>query len=372
MYMAERPGMQHKHLPLAFDPATGNLFSGGRYLFDKAHQAEAYKAWVQNDFILDGTKFLERPIFIGPECHAWTVIGAHDFEADRLAARAPHRALERAVDNAKKELRDLWAGIRAEADQRDLSAAWLLYSKHEHLAQASSTSTDRVGPADPTMPDFASLGALAGSPALGHSLADLGGSKTFDRSQWILTVWSPFEAGDQGEPSLWPYSPPFPAPFCGDGPCEPSRSETRAAPTRAAAARRGRGDAGVPPGTLKTPRCPADAASDRPVESLRFAGDTLASSCTIQVIPHARSRPAQERSPGRRLLGAKVACPSREGPRCSAHRGPYVPPRLDQPACRRNAPDHSTPTRARWTLQPLRGSRPQKLRTGAPAPRAIA
>jgi hypothetical protein len=34
MYMAERPGMRTKHLPLRIDDSTGNLLSGGRYLFD--------------------------------------------------------------------------------------------------------------------------------------------------------------------------------------------------------------------------------------------------------------------------------------------------------------------------------------------------
>src|SRR5215218_6387742 len=32
MYMAERRGMQRKQIPIRFDNATGNLFSGGRYL----------------------------------------------------------------------------------------------------------------------------------------------------------------------------------------------------------------------------------------------------------------------------------------------------------------------------------------------------
>ncbi len=65
MYMAEQPGMRTKHLPLRIDFNTGNLLSGGRYLFDTFEEAQAYKDWVTNDFILDGVKFLERPIFLG-------------------------------------------------------------------------------------------------------------------------------------------------------------------------------------------------------------------------------------------------------------------------------------------------------------------
>jgi hypothetical protein len=108
-----------------------------------------------------------------------------------------------------------------------MTAAWLLYNRQEQLAQVVYY-TDRVGPSDPTTPDFASLFALQGAPPLGHHVEDLGWPRTFDRTEWILTVWFPFAAGDHGQPSLWPHSPPFPAPFCGDGVCEPSRGEDHA------------------------------------------------------------------------------------------------------------------------------------------------
>jgi hypothetical protein len=38
MLMARRPGLLRKHIPLRIDPATGNLQSGGRYLFLAALQ----------------------------------------------------------------------------------------------------------------------------------------------------------------------------------------------------------------------------------------------------------------------------------------------------------------------------------------------
>ena len=81
MYMAEQPGMQTKHLPLRIDQNTGNLMSGGRYLFDTFEEAKDYKEWVANDFVLDGVYFLDRPIFLAPECHAWEVVGVSEFAA---------------------------------------------------------------------------------------------------------------------------------------------------------------------------------------------------------------------------------------------------------------------------------------------------
>ena len=82
MYMSARPGMLHKHIPFSFDPRDPSgkaVFSGGRYLFDTAEHAREYRDWVFNNYVLDGVSFLKRSYFLSPECHAWTVIGAHDF-----------------------------------------------------------------------------------------------------------------------------------------------------------------------------------------------------------------------------------------------------------------------------------------------------
>src|SRR5215212_8391744 len=49
MYMAERPGMQRKQIPMRFDFSNGNLLTGGRYLFDTEEDAAKYKSWVEND-----------------------------------------------------------------------------------------------------------------------------------------------------------------------------------------------------------------------------------------------------------------------------------------------------------------------------------
>src|ERR1044071_2436848 len=43
MYMADRPGMQRKQIPIRFDFATGNILTGGRYLFDTRQDAAKYK-----------------------------------------------------------------------------------------------------------------------------------------------------------------------------------------------------------------------------------------------------------------------------------------------------------------------------------------
>lgn len=225
MYMAEQPGMRTKHLPLRLDGGTGNLLSGGRYLFDTFDQAKDYKDWVTNEFILDGVKFLERPIFLAPECHAWRVVGVQHFGPveTQIIVRTERWSVPEG-HHLEQRLKNRWDAIKDEAEQRGLTSVWLTYNEEEHLAQLVYFA-NRVAPADPNIPDFASLAALESAPPLGQLLDLYGWSKTFDRTQWVLTIWFPFELGDRGAPSLWPHSPPFPQPFSGDGVCEVSRGE---------------------------------------------------------------------------------------------------------------------------------------------------
>ncbi len=226
MYMAERPGMLTKRLPIALDPATGNLFSGGRYLFDTEEHAREYAHWVRNGFRLDGTLFLERPFFIAPDCHAWSVVRAREFAPlDAQVVVRTERFVVPDGRNARPALLAHWPAIAAEAEARGLSAVWLVYNPEERLASLIYYA-NRVGPADANALDFASLAALQQAAPLGDAMADLGWQRNFDRTEWVLTVWFPFVAGDRGQPSLWPYSPPLPAPFCGDGVCEVSRGES--------------------------------------------------------------------------------------------------------------------------------------------------
>jgi hypothetical protein len=228
MYMASRPGMIRKMLPILFDPATGEVFSGGRYLFDTHEHAKEYKDWVENGFFLDGVQFLQRPLFVKHEVHAWKAIGVAEFAPIETAQfvfrterwQVPHK-------NQTRHLRAAWPEIRHAAKERGLSAVWLDYDPEDHLVQLVYFA-NRVAAPDPNVPDFASLAALQNAPTLGGDLAEASWAKVLDRTMWTFTVWYPFVLGDQGQPSPWPNSPPFPQPYCGDGVCEVSRGETNA------------------------------------------------------------------------------------------------------------------------------------------------
>ncbi|HEU0157534.1 MAG TPA: hypothetical protein VFQ82_15795 [Stellaceae bacterium] len=228
MYMAARPGLLHKHIPISFD-ADNNVFSGGRYLFDTARHAEEYRDWVFHSYVLDGVHFLKRPYFLSPECHAWTVIGAHDF-AEIYSPQIVLRTERWSLRNARHPaliLKQRFDAVMADAQKRGLTSVWLLYDEEDGLASLVYFG-GRLGPSDPRQPDLASLDALAAAPPLGDIFADQGWKRTFDRTQWALAIWFPFALGDRGEPALWPNTPPFFLPSESDGVCEVGRGESAA------------------------------------------------------------------------------------------------------------------------------------------------
>ncbi len=179
MVMAARPGFIRKLVPLRIDPANGGVSSGGRYLFETRRQAEAYRNWVTNQFELDGVLFFDRPYLLGPDCHAWSVIGAHDFW-DIHAAQVLVRT-ERWLapgPNYAQFLKHRWPAIRAAAEDQGLSSVWLLYNREEDLVSLVSV-TNRFVPPNPIAPDFASLLALQDAPPLGQVFDDQPWTRTF-------------------------------------------------------------------------------------------------------------------------------------------------------------------------------------------------
>lgn len=226
MYQAAREGFQRKIIPVGIDFTTSGLLAGGRYLFDSRNDANAYKAWIQNEFVLDGTTFFDRPDFLAPDCHAWSVIAAHDF-ADLHTAQIVLRTERWHVPgaNQRKVLKAHWPAISADAAQRGLTSVWLSTTRRSSSSRSSTSLIGSARPSDPSQPDFASLFALQFAPPLGGIFDGQGWTRTFDRTEWSLSIWFPFVLGDRGEPSLWPNSPPFPQPYAGDGVCEVSRGE---------------------------------------------------------------------------------------------------------------------------------------------------
>ncbi|MBL4689142.1 MAG: hypothetical protein JKY37_31405, partial [Nannocystaceae bacterium] len=227
MYMAGMPGLVHgKHLPLSIDFQTGQFFSGGRYLFDTKSNATHYREFVTEDYVLDGFQFLERPGVLDPSCFQWKNIAAYEFGdigTDHVVMRTERWSIP-GHGNKTHFLRSLAEDLSEDAEGRGLTGVWLLYNRQERFVEIVHVG-GRVGPIEPGELDVASVGALATAPTLGEEFDERGWDKVLDRTHFVLSIWFPFELGDQGEPAVWPNSPPLPEPYCGDALCVPSRGE---------------------------------------------------------------------------------------------------------------------------------------------------
>ena len=94
--------------------------------------------------------FSSDPIFCSPECHAWTVIGTHDFgdvHSSQIVLRTERWSLRNARLPALM-LQQKFAAILANAQARDLTSVWLLYDPEEALVSLVYFG-GRVGPSDP-------------------------------------------------------------------------------------------------------------------------------------------------------------------------------------------------------------------------------
>ncbi len=228
MYLAEQPGLiEGKHLPLSINFETGQMFSGGRYLFDKGSNAASYEEFVTDEFVLDDVQFLEREDILDPSCRDWINIGAFelgDIQSDHILMRTERWHIPY-HGNFRSFLRFLaLPGVLFRAVDQGQTGVWMLYNREEQLVEIVQIA-DRVAPPAPGQLDVPSFFALQSSPTLGVFFDHLGFERDLTRTSFILSIWFPFVAGDQGEPSLWPNSPPLPEPFCGDGVCQPSRGE---------------------------------------------------------------------------------------------------------------------------------------------------
>jgi hypothetical protein len=211
--MATRPGMFRKLLPLRVDGS--GVLTGGCYLFDTYENAEAYRDWVANDFVLDGVGFLDRPVIMEPRDQLWRVVGFEDFDDVRTAQDVMR--FERWHVAARPDADDLrqhhWPAFRERAQASGLTSVWLLCEPAEHHPQIGLVTVAGRGPGDGRGTAVADLSPLESMTSLGEALAgELGGTKVFDRTSLVYMVWFPITGSDADEPAVWPNSPPLPGP----------------------------------------------------------------------------------------------------------------------------------------------------------------
>jgi hypothetical protein len=209
MMMTARPGFLRKFIPLRIDPASGNFLTGGRYLFRTAEDARQYQMWLWHDFVVDGVAFFDRPFFGHPECHVWDVVGVADLapcDTHQVVMRTERFLIPATSQDTRLVAR--WSQILAEARRRWLTGVWLLHDRPEQLVSLVYFAERSA----PLTLDASDTVALEQAPPLGDVFDDQGWTRTFDRTQWVHTLWFPLVLGDHGRPAVWPNSPPLPGP----------------------------------------------------------------------------------------------------------------------------------------------------------------
>jgi hypothetical protein len=210
--MAARPGMQLKLLPFLPDRDTGEILTGGVYLFDTVDHARAYYHWCREDFMVNGVQFEQMPGLKSRTSKVWEVIGAEhfkDIEGHHVVMRHEEWRCP-AVMNRESVSGD-WTAIRDDARQAGLASVWLLYNE-EAGEFGIVTTMGRVGTTASDHPDEASLRAIGELPSLAERYRENGTRMIHDQSSFLYTVWFPVTGGASDRPPLWPNSPPLPSP----------------------------------------------------------------------------------------------------------------------------------------------------------------
>ena len=210
--MAARPGLALKLLPVLVNQETGQIYTGGAYLFDDIENATAFYRWCRRDFFIAGVQFEKMPGLMSRTSKVWEVIGAENFkdlDGHQCVMRMEEWRCNRDMD--RTTLKNDWNGIREAAINTGLASVWLLYND-ELREFGIVTTADRAGPPPTDHPDVASLTTLAQSPSLAERYAADGAEKIFDRASFVFTVWFPVTGSPSDRVPLWPNSPPLPGP----------------------------------------------------------------------------------------------------------------------------------------------------------------
>jgi hypothetical protein len=207
-HIVDQPGMRHKYLPLSHDPATGDLSTGGRYLFRSYEDATKFHDWLEAK-VLPGeqTTFWNRPFFLNTVRFAWRVTGAHDLAP--ITTHDLNRFEHYSVPDAKFEacLPKLFQVFLEAAQRLDLAHVALMFQPEYNLIGVLTAAGREIG----TMRHSIDALALRGSVSEAR-LTELGARKIFDRTSLNLAVWLPLSDQAGGEPAIWPNSPPIPMP----------------------------------------------------------------------------------------------------------------------------------------------------------------
>ncbi|KAI8712517.1 hypothetical protein NCS52_01350100 [Fusarium sp. LHS14.1] len=210
--MAKRPGMYLKYLPCRYHEVSGDMLTGGAYLFTTKEEAEDYSNWTSNEFEVGEpkTKYWKQPHFKSVTHWTWDVIGAYNFKPVDEHAIGRFQRWTYDIKNAESILKQLYPVMKDGAEKREATSFWLLHRPEDKMIGIQMTfAKTKQDDHDSALEDVVSASEL---PDLGEIFPDrLEAELELDRTSALLAVWLPLAHHAKGVKVESPNFPALPA-----------------------------------------------------------------------------------------------------------------------------------------------------------------
>ncbi|KAF5019233.1 hypothetical protein F66182_8774 [Fusarium sp. NRRL 66182] len=206
--MGKRPGMYIKYLPTKYHQISGDMLTGGAYLFDTFENANKYEDWTTHGFKVGDpeTTYWKQPLFTSVDAWVWKVIGAHNFTPvdqhgiGRLQRWSYHHV------GVESILTQLYPLLKDAAESRGAGSFWLL-----HRPQDRTVAVHMSFP-KPESSDDETIREAVEDVAKKRSVATLfpevlETEVLFDRTSVYHAVWLPMTEGGKGVKVVCPNFP---------------------------------------------------------------------------------------------------------------------------------------------------------------------
>ncbi|KAI5455623.1 hypothetical protein BGZ63DRAFT_497395 [Mariannaea sp. PMI_226] len=199
--MGKRPGMYLKYLPGRYHEISGDVLTGGSYLFNTFEEAEEYESWTSSDFKVGEPEviFWNQPLFKSASHWTWKVIGAHNFKPvdQHAVGRFQRWKYDYNNDNTRSLLCQLYPVLKDGAEQRGATSFWLLYSPKDRMI-AIQLSFPK-----PEALDYDSIQEtvqlVSHKPSLGDIFPEALATRLLvDRTSPFLALWLPLAESPKG------------------------------------------------------------------------------------------------------------------------------------------------------------------------------
>ncbi|KAH7146157.1 hypothetical protein EDB81DRAFT_689275 [Dactylonectria macrodidyma] len=207
--VGKRPGMYLKYLPCRYHDVSGDVLTGGAYLFRTLEEANDYKRWTSNDLQVGEPKttFWKQPLFKSVNLWAWNVIGAHNFAPVDSHAVGRFQRWKYDIKDAKSILQQHYPVLKDAAEKRGATSVWLLHSPEEKMIAIQTSFRKSKSDDYDAIQDR--VVSVAQETSIGEIFSDaLKAEPVLDRTSPFLAVWLPLSKSDD---AVEVKSPVFPA-----------------------------------------------------------------------------------------------------------------------------------------------------------------